>query len=143
MTPPAKGPAMRPMLPLCALVLAATAAAAADKPMTAAEFDAYSQGKTLYYAIGGQPYGAETYLPDHRVIWAFLGEACKRGTWYESQGRICFVYEGEGDGPQCWTFFSGATGLKAHFEGDPQAADLIEVKQSDRPLVCPGPRVGV
>lgn len=128
---------------ILALILAATPVWALDKPMTAAEFDAYSLGKTLYYAVGDKPYGAETYLPDHHVIWAFLGEECKHGIWAEVNGQICFTYDGDSSGPQCWTFFDGAGGLKAHFEGDPQSSDLIEVQQSPEPLNCPGPRVGV
>lgn len=124
--------------------LLALPAAAADKPMTGAEFDAYSLGKTLYYAVGSKPYGAETYLPDHKVVWAFLGEDCKRGTWYEDpEGLICFLYEGDSNGPQCWTFYRSAGGLKAHFAGDPAGADLIEVRQSPEQLDCPGPKVGV
>ena len=128
---------------ILALTLAAAPAWALDKPMTAAEFDAYSLGKTLYYAVGDKPYGAETYLPDHRVVWAFLGEDCKHGTWVETRGQICFSYDGDSTGPQCWTFFTGTGGLKAHFEGDPQSSDLIEGHQSAEPLICPGPRVGV
>lgn len=124
--------------------LAALPAGAADKPMTPAEFGAYSLGKTLYYAVGDKPYGAETYLPDHRVVWAFLGEDCKNGTWYEAAGgQICFIYDGDDKGPQCWTFYRSGAGLKAHFAGDPAGADLIEVRQSPEPLACPGPKVGV
>lgn len=128
---------------ILALLALPFAAAAADKPMTAQEFDSYSLGKTLYYAVGGKPYGAETYLPDHKVVWAFLGQDCKKGSWYEQAGLICFVYEGDEGGPQCWSFYKGADGLKAHFAGDPASEDLIEVRQSPEPLACPGPRVGV
>ena len=126
-----------------ALMVVPLAAAAGDKPMSAAEFDAYSQGKTLYYAVGGKPYGAEQYLPGHKVIWAFLGQACKRGTWYETNGQICFVYEDSTDGPQCWTFQTAAGGLRAHYMGDGAGSDLVEVQQSPEPLICPGPDVGV
>lgn len=128
---------------LALALLPGTALAAPDKPMTAAEFDAYSIGKTLYYAVGDKPYGAETYLPDHKVVWAFLGQDCKKGSWYEEAGQICFLYEDDDHGPQCWSFFQGSAGLKAHFSGDPVGSDLIEVKQSPKPLACPGPKVGV
>lgn len=135
---------MRGALQLSISLMIALPAAAADKPMSAAQFDAYSLGKTLYYAVGDKPYGAETYLPNHEVIWAFLGEDCKRGKWYQdASGLICFIYEGDTQGPQCWSFFRAGAGLKAHFAGDPMSQDLIEVKQSPEPLNCPGPKVGV
>ncbi len=117
--------------------------ALAEQAMTGAEFDAYSQGKTLFYATGGQSYGAEQYLPDHRVVWAFLGDECRRGTWYETGENICFVYDDTPDAPQCWTFYQGAGGLSARFQGDAPGSELVEVNQSPEPLVCPGPQVGV
>ena len=76
----------------------------AEQAMSGAEFDAYTRGKTFYYADGDAPYGGEEYLENRRVRWSFLDGKCKDGTWYESGGMICFVYE-EGPDPQCWTFF--------------------------------------
>ncbi len=121
----------------------ATPGTAQDTPMTASQFEAYALGKTLYYAVGGQNYGAETYLPDHKVIWAFLGQECKRGTWYtDPSNHICFTYDDETLGPQCWSFYATGTGIAAHFDGITSNPDLVEVRQSDKPLICPGPRVG-
>ncbi|MCE6951873.1 hypothetical protein LAZ29_13135 [Cereibacter sphaeroides] len=114
----------------------------AGEPMSAAEFDAYSVGKTLSYAVGGEIYGAEQYLPHRRVIWAFRGQECAEGSWYEAGGQICFVYEHDST-PQCWTFFREEDGLRAQFQGDPDATELSEVAQSRNPLVCAGPDVGV
>ncbi len=128
---------------LAVMALPALPVLAADKVMTAAEFDAYSLGKTLYYGVGNKPYGAETYLANHKVIWAFLGQDCKQGSWYEANGLICFVYDGEENHPQCWSFYRSGQGLTAHFAGDPAGSDLIEVRQSPKPLACPGPKVGV
>ncbi|MDE3079002.1 MAG: hypothetical protein KGI94_03095 [Paracoccaceae bacterium] len=133
---------MRRLILLLAF-LAGPAAALQQRPMTAAEFDAYSLGKTLYYAVGGKPYGAESYLANRRVIWAFLGQPCKTGYWYPAKDDICFVYDGETHGAQCWRFYAGPNGLSAHFTGDPTTQDLIEVRQSPAPLACPGPKVGV
>ena len=48
----------------------------AQTPMTAAEFDAYATGKTLTYARDGAVWGAEQYLPDRKVVWAFTAEEC-------------------------------------------------------------------
>lgn len=125
-----------------ALAVALAATAGAQEKLGAEAFDAYSQGKTLYYTVDGEAYGAEQYLPGHRVVWAFLGQDCQRGTWYEEAGDICFVYEGETDGPQCWSFYRGSAGLTAHFRGDPPDRNLVEVTQSATPLQCEGPYVG-
>ncbi|MGR3323233.1 MAG: hypothetical protein ACU0DK_15030, partial [Pseudooceanicola sp.] len=106
-----------PVLLLClALGPGVQMARAADRPMSAAEFDAYSRGKTFYYGAGGEAYGVEEYLPDRRVRWSFLDGECKDGHWYEAAGgQICFVYEDTPDDPQCWTFFLEPEGLVARF----------------------------
>ena len=110
-------------------------------PLTAEEFDAYVTGKTLSYADQNGVWGTEQYLPGRRVIWAFSEDTCQYGTWYPKGEQICFVYDATPD-PQCWTFWRGAEGLKALFSGD-SATQLSEVRQSDEPLGCPGPDVGV
>ena len=110
-------------------------------PMTGAQFEAYTTGKTLYYSRLGQEYGAEQYLPDHRVYWSLLDGDCKTGRWYEAGDLICFTYE---DAPeaQCWAFFQTGDGLRAFFRNDPGESPLYETRQSDRPLLCLGPKVG-
>lgn len=124
------------------LALPAYAApSAAEQPMSAAEFETYATGKTLYYATGGAAYGAEQYLAGRRVIWTFLDGNCTEGVWYEAAGQICFLYQHDPD-PQCWSFFEGGRGLTARFENDPAQAELIEVEQSREPLICTGPQVG-
>ena len=110
--------------------------------MTADEFDAYTQNKTFYYGNQGQPYGAEEYLSDRRVIWTFLDGRCENGTWYQEGEQICFVYESQPD-PQCWSFRQSSNGLIAQFENDPQQTELHEVDTSYEPLMCLGPEVGV
>lgn len=111
-------------------------------PLGAAEFEAAVTGRTLYYNSGGEPYGVEQYLPGRKVIWAFLGDDCRKGEWYEDQGFICFVYE---DTPeqQCWTFWQSDEGLLAKFKGDPFGLPLIAVEESPEPMACIGPNVGV
>jgi hypothetical protein len=125
-----------------ALLLAALPLHAAAEQMSAADFEAYATGKTLSYAVGGEIYGAEQYMPGRRVLWAFKGEECRAGLWYEEAGQICFVYEDEGV-PQCWTFFRDDTGLRARFQNDPEGTELSEVAQTPNPLICAGPDVGV
>lgn len=111
-------------------------------PMTAEAFESYATGRTLFYGLGGEIYGAEQYLPGREVIWAFTGEECRRGRWFPAGERICFVYE---DDPEthCWSFFDTGAGLVAEFAGDPPGAPFVEVGQSGEDLFCPGPNVGV
>jgi len=132
----------RLLLPLLAAL--AGLPAAAQTPMTAEEFDAYSRGKTFYYGSMGEAYGVERYLDDRRVTWSFLDGQCSDGIWYEQNGMICFEYDSTPDpGPQCWTFFMGPQGLVAQFEGDPSQTTLYEVENADEPMTCLGPEVGV
>ena len=132
--------------PLIALVLGLCAgslqAAEPGQPLTAEEFEAATVGRTLYYNSGGEPYGAEQYLPGRKVIWAFLGDDCRKGEWYPQGQDICFVYEDRGD-PQCWTFYHSASGLLAQFKGDTGSLPLIAVEESKAPMACMGPDVGV
>jgi len=116
--------------------------ALADQSMSGAEFDAYTRGKTFYYGAQGAPYGAEEYLPNHHVRWTFLDGQCQEGSWHEQDGLICFVYDTQPD-PQCWSFFPAPVGLMARYENDPTATELYELRRSDEPLVCRGPKVGV
>lgn len=110
-------------------------------PMDAADFEAYTNGKTLYFSESGEAYGAERYLPDRKVEWSFLDGRCKQGEWYPDNGAICFVYEDRPD-PQCWTFEKTARGLRATFIGSDQSTELYEAQQSDEPMYCMGPDVG-
>lgn len=130
---------------LASLLLAAAlplGAAEPDRPMTAAEFDAATVGRTLYYNSGGLAYGAEQYLPGRQVVWAFLGDDCRKGEWYEEDGFICFVYEDTPE-PQCWTFFAARDGLTARFRDDPLGLPLVAVEESPEPMECLGPNLGV
>lgn len=127
---------------LFALLLLPAAALRADPAMTADQFDAYTRGKTFYFAENGRDYGGEEYLENHRVRWSFLDGHCKDGVWYEEAGQICFVYD-DSPAPQCWSFFDGPDGLVARFENNPAATTLYETRQSDKPMMCLGPEVGV
>ncbi|MEL6523326.1 MAG: hypothetical protein AAFQ66_20300 [Pseudomonadota bacterium] len=128
---------------VCAVLsLWAAGMALAEEPMSAEEFDAYTQGKTLYFYNNGQAYGVEQYLPNRRVRWSFLDGQCKDGSWYQEGQFICFLYE-DRDDPQCWTFFRQGTGLRALFENDPQATELYEAGNADDDMLCLGPDVGV
>ena len=123
-------------------LLAQMTAAFAAEPLTGAEFESYATGKTLTYAYQGDVWGTEQYLPGRRVIWAYEGEECQRGSWYEAAGSICFLYEDRAEA-QCWQFFNDGSGLRAHYMGDPAGAPLSELAQSFEPMPCKGPDLGV
>lgn len=126
---------------LSALLLSAPVLAG-EAPMSGKEFEAYSTGKTLTYAANGEVYGVEQYLSNRRVRWAFVDDTCRIGHWYENGEEICFVYEHDAT-PQCWTFHLIDGKLKARFIADPPRTELSEVNQSEEPLACTGPDVGV
>jgi len=127
------------LLLLAALALTPVAAFA---QMSAAEFDAYTKGKTLYYSQGGAPYGAEVYRENQRVEWSFLDGECRSGRWYEDAGLICFVYEDKPE-PQCWSFERGGTGLIARFEGRAGTTEIYQAEDRAEQMLCLGPKVGV
>lgn len=118
------------------------AALAAERPITAEEFERIVTGKTFSYSNGGLPYGAEEYLDDRRVRWTFLDGECIDGTWYQSGEQICFIYDSI-PSPQCWYFFERSGRLTARFVGQSEATDLFETARQDEPLYCLGPKIGV
>jgi hypothetical protein len=127
---------------LAAFVMMVTAAHA-EAPLTGAEFDAYTQGKTLTYIENGQSYGIEEYRPGQQVKWAFEGDDCQDGHWWEEQtGLICFAYDNAPDAPQCWNFYKSDRGLRAMFAGDSDNRARYEAQQAHAPMLCLGPEVG-
>ena len=131
---------MKTLAVLTALLAAAAADADAETPMTGAEFEAYVQGKTLTFGTIGAPYGLEAYHAGRRVTWAFIGQECQAGIWYEDGANICFTYDFDPD-PQCWQFFDEPGGLRALFINDPGTTVLYEAVDAKDRLICPG--VGV
>ncbi|MEM6407042.1 MAG: hypothetical protein AAF700_01355 [Pseudomonadota bacterium] len=113
-----------------------------ERIITPQEFEDFTSGTTLYFNRGGQPYGAEEYLNDRRVIWTFLDGTCERGAWYSEGDQICFVYE-SAIAAQCWHFVEAGGDKRARVVGDPPENDLYVVGQNTEPLHCPGPGVGV
>ena len=126
-----------------ALTALLTATPAVAEPMSAEAFDAYTRGKTLFYAQNRQSYGAEIYQENRRVTWSFLDGECKDGYWYNDGPVICFVYEDQQANPQCWTFELGVGGLLASFVGDGAPELVYEALELGEEMVCLGPKVGV
>lgn len=132
-------------LPLLSVALTSLSAAAqTGAPLTADEFEAITTGRTLTYAQGGVVYGIEQYLPGRQVVWAFSGDECRKGTWYQQDDNICFVYSYDPT-PQCWLFVRTGTGsdMTARFMGENSGPQLSVVAETKDPLACLGPDVGV
>ncbi len=136
---------MRPVLVSLALALTPLAAPAEDigPPLTAAQFDALTLGKTITYSAGDTTYGIEEYRPGRKVVWAFAAGDCEEGDWFQQGEQICFDYHNADVGLQCWTFHLQGEALVAWFEGKRDGAPLVSLDTSAAPLNCPGPEVGV
>lgn len=132
--------AMRHVISVLLFLLALPAAA--EEPITGAEFEAYVEGRTLTFHDQGVAYGVEQYLPGRRVKWAYLGDECWDGYWYDDGPNICFVYEDNPE-PKCWRFTKQDGRLSAVFIGAENGRQLYEAINSPEPLVCLGPKVGV
>lgn len=115
----------------------------AQTPMSASEFEAYVTGRTLTFGFAGSAYGVEEFRPGRRTTWAFMNEECRDGSWFERDEQICFVYDDTPNIEHCWIFWRGENGLSARFVGEGSETELYEVQRSSRPLLCPGPEVGV
>lgn len=125
------------------ILLAALAQpASAQPPMDAETFDRLTRGKTLFYSVDGLVYGAEQYLGGNRVIWSFLDGECTEGSWYASDGMICFEYDNWSQ-TQCWSFTSDGDGLNAQFLNDPENTLTYEARETGEEMTCLGPDVGV
>jgi hypothetical protein len=121
-------------------VLAAAAAPAAAQGVVAPEeFEARSLGRTLYFSLSGEPFGAEQYLPGRRSLWRFRGGACVEGSWVARGEALCFTYDGEA-GSHCWRLRDGPEGLSAYLvEGGAEAGLRLDLDRVDTaPLPCPG-----
>lgn len=124
-------------------LLGIPAGAQPDSPLTGAEFERYSTGKTLYFGLRGEPYGVEQYFEDRRVRWSFLDGRCLEGEWYEAENRqICFIYEDDPT-PHCWQFFLRGSDLIARLGDNPENVPLYQAEEQDDPMMCMGPDVGV
>ena len=131
---------------LAVLALAATAAAAlparAETPLTADAFDAATVGQTLTYDYGNGIFGTEEYLTDRRVRWAFEGDLCIYGDWYQDDDQICFIYENDPT-PACWLYFLDNGKVRGRYMGEGGGWEIVESARDGGPLPCAGPDVGV
>jgi len=114
----------------------------ADPTLTADEFDALTEGRTMTWAEFGSVYGVEQYLPGRKVRWTVLGDDCKTGHWYPDGSAICFLYEDDLD-PYCWEITQSGSGLRARFTTDAPESEPVVVEDTSEQMACFGPEVGV
>lgn len=114
----------------------------ADPPLTADEFDALTQGRTMTWSEFGTVYGVEQYLPGRKVRWTFVGDDCKDGSWYPEGPAICFLYDDNPD-PKCWEITRSGSDLLARFTGNPPETAPVVVTETTETMACFGPKVGV
>ena len=119
----------------CALLAALTLPAAGqDRPLTGAEFEAIVTGKTMDTYDQSGLFGVETFLPGRRTLWR-SGDLCLKGTWTETDGIICYSYEGDDTGPYCRTFYDRGGWLMG-FENGNWGTDPIMLYPSDDEVTC-------
>lgn len=130
------------LLALALILLAASAASAADV-VTPEAFRSLSEGRTLYFKLDGEPYGAEQFFSDRRSLWRFSDGSCEAGRWEARDAEICFVYESDPT-PICWLFREEGAGFAAHLveDGAETGFNLDLDRVAPEPLPCPGPRIG-
>jgi hypothetical protein len=114
----------------------------ADTPLDAAGFDAATRGATITYDYGDGIFGTEEYLADRRVRWAFDGDLCIYGVWYQKDDQICFDYENDPD-PACWHYYLENGKIRGLYLGDDTGLEILESSRGGGPLPCAGPDVGV
>lgn len=124
----------------------APTALAAETPMTGAEFAAHVGSRTVTYSYSNGAVGTADYGPGRTLRWAFEGESCFNGSWFDRGDELCFAFE-DGSLSACWHFYRDGDRIwgRASYtrSGDHTVLDIHEVAQSDQPLACPGPDVGV
>lgn len=108
----------------------------ADDRMSAAEFEAYVEGRIMSFGTTSNPsYGVEQYLPNRRVLWSSGNGECTNGVWYESKGDICFRYDGDPEA-KCWAIYRDGDGIRAEFTTRPNTTVIFEIEDYTVPLIC-------
>lgn len=108
--------------------------------MTAAEFEAWSTGKTLTYSVEGSLWGSEAHQAGRETLNETDDGTCEPGRWFPRGDDICFAYL-SAPGPYCWRFLREGDQVTALYADDP-TSPLFSVVASDAPLSC-SPGVGV
>jgi hypothetical protein len=131
-------------LPL--LVALCPGLATAETPMTGAEFQTHVGQNTISYLYSSGARGTADYGPGRTLRWAFEGDACITGYWFEEGDQLCFAFE-DGTLSACWLFFKDGDRIRGTAtvlqSGDQPDLEIYEVSHTDQPLTCPGQDMGV
>lgn len=131
---------LRQLGALTAVVLA-SGAAAAQEPVSPAQFEALATGRTLHFTRDGVHFGSEQYFRDRRALWMFFDGTCEVGRWEPQGDLVCFTYE---DDPQrqCWRLWREDGRLLAGLAGPDPGPPLRLSHADETDLACPGPEIG-
>jgi len=132
---------MSPRKALVGLWCLIAAPAGAQTPMSVAEFEAWSTGKTLVYALNGVVIGSEQHLPGRQTLDSDLGGPCVDGVWFAQGDAVCFVYAAY-EGTHCWRFWRDGDLVMASPLGAAADDEAYTVTLDASPLDC-SPQVGV
>jgi hypothetical protein len=128
------------------LVALCPALATAETPMTGAEFQAHVGSNTISYLYSNGVRGTADYGPARTLRWAFEGDTCINGSWFDDGDQLCFAFE-DGTLSACWHFYKDGNRIHGTAtllgSGDQPDLEIHEVSHTDQPLTCPGPDVGV
>ena len=121
--------------------------AVAETPMTGAEFQAHVGTNTFSYRYSNGVRGVADYGPGRTLVWAFEGDSCVKGYWFDDGDQLCFAFEDK-TLSACWHFFKDGNRLRGHVTrlgsgyGTDIDIDIFEVSHTDQPLTCPGADAG-
>jgi hypothetical protein len=129
------------------ILLLCANAALCETEMSIEEFEAHATGRTFDFYSPEGLVGTERYLPDRHVEWAFEGQDCVFGEYFEWNGLVCFSYSYYSEvenKPQCWRMMRTDDGVVAQFFGEHGFNGSVQyMRPTSRKLTCAGPQVGV
>lgn len=125
---------------VAALMLTAPAAHASDlsssRPMSGPEFQAASEGWTLYFETeDGEYFGAEQYFENRESLWSPRGGQCVPGVWRAVDDRICFVHFRD---LACWRIYGEDGEVAAAQSAEPNDTGLTlrVIRRDKAPVLC-------
>ena len=107
---------------------------AQERPLTGDEFATIVEGKTMDTYDETGRFGVETFLPGRRTLWRDADQ-CLKGIWTETDGIICYSYEGVDAGPFCSSFYDRG-GWLLGFEDGIWGNDPIMLYPSEDVVTC-------
>jgi hypothetical protein len=104
-----------------------------ERPLTGGEFERLVEGKTMDTYDETGRFGVETFLPGRRTFWRDE-DHCLKGQWTETDGIICYTYEGQ-PGRFCNSYYDRG-GWLIGFEDGVWGNDPLMLTPSDEVVTC-------